>query len=168
VSGYLLGQPYGHGRTYQHTVLGTTPGAGANYSTGIGRVDRARLVFASFTLTTDSNVAARYVTIEYGGINAVARTADGAAVTVSASTTAQRFLGIYNRGPAEWNTGTDVFFPLGGLWIEAGETVAINVANIQVGDQLASIRLTFDRVEVAFDGSREAADARAENELLGG
>jgi len=152
VAGFALGQPYGHGRTEQTTIVPGTagapvaPAAGATYTYTLTRYDRARLVFAAVTLTTDSNVANRYLTIEYLDGAGVAITADGAAVTVSASTTNQRFVGVLRRGVSEWATNTDIFFPLGGVWIEAGQRVKVNVANIQATDQLSNIRLTFDRL----------------------
>lgn len=168
MTGFALGQPFGHGRTEQTTIVPGTagapvaPAAGASYTYTLTRYDRARLVFAAFTVTTDSNVANRYLTLEYLDGAGVAIVADGASVTVSASTTNQRFVGALNRSPAEWNTNTDVFFPLCGVWIEAGQRVKLNVAGIQAGDQLSNIRLTFDRLipwdeKVSEKREREAA-----------
>jgi hypothetical protein len=101
-------------------------------------------VAITFTLTTDSNVAARFVTVEalYGSGDPYV--VSGAAVTVSASTTNQRFDGSLRRGTSEWNTGTDVFFPLHGVFIDGGQTFRIHIANVQVGDQLSRIYHTFD------------------------
>jgi hypothetical protein len=171
VSGYLLGQEYGHGRTFQHTVIpGTSvdapePGAGASYTYTVRPWDRMRLVFAVFTIATDANAANRYITIEYPGGDGTSVLADGASVVLTANTTAQRFVGSYRRGPAEWNTNTDVFFPLSGLWLEVGRTVVINVANVQVGDQLSKIRLTFDSTPVREDGSEVPRELEAEQRL---
>jgi len=175
VSGYLLGQEYGHGRTFQHTVVAgvdptaPAPVAGASYTYKVGPWDRMRLVFCTFTLATDANAANRYVTIEYPGINGVSVLADGASVTVSANTSAQRFVGSLRRGPAEWNTNTDVFFPLSGFWAPVGQSIVINIANVQVGDQLSKVTMTFDSTPVRDDGSeavREVAlETRREWEL---
>jgi hypothetical protein len=165
VSGFALGQPLGHGRTEQTTIVPGTagapvaPAAGATYTYTLTRYDRARLVFAAVTLATDANVANRYLTIEYLDGAGVAIVADGAAVTVSASTTAQRFVGVLRRGTSEWATNTDVFFPLCGVWIEAGQRVKVSVANIQATDQLSNIRLTFDRL-IPHDASINEKHAR--------
>lgn len=164
MSGYLLGQEYGHGRTFQHTIIpGTSvdtaaPAAGASYTYTVTPWDRMRLVFCTFTLATDVNAANRYVTIEYPGADGVSVLTDAATVVVTANTTAQRFVGTIFRGTAEWNTNTDVFFPLSGIWLEVGRTVVINVANIQAGDQLSKIRLTFDSTPVRDDGSELAGE----------
>lgn len=146
-----LGQPYGIGLTEQQTIVVANPAAGANASLKLGAslVGNAlwwRLVGVTFKLTTDANAANRYTTVEYQGGDGVAFMADGASVLVTANTTAQRFLGSLSHGTSEWNTSTDVFFPLSGLWLELGTTVVLNVASVQVGDQLSAIRLTFDRV----------------------
>lgn len=159
MSGFTLGQPYGHGRTFQHTIIPGTaganaaPSAGANYTYVVSPWDAMRLVFCRFSLTTSAVAGNRYVTIEYPGPTGGAVVADGAAVLVGPSTTAQRFIGALGRSPAEWNTGTDVFFPLSGIWLEAGRTLTITVANIDTADQLSSIRLTFDTLQVPADGS---------------
>lgn len=160
MSGFELGQDYGHGRTFQTTIIPGTgeaaaaPAAGANYTFAVGPWDRMRLVFATFKLATDANAANRYTTIEYpGGASATAVVADGAAVVLTANTSAQRFVGMLMRGAGEWNTNTDVFFSLCGIWLEVGRTITINVANIQAGDQLSAIRLTFDVTPVRDDGS---------------
>lgn len=170
MSGYLLGQEYGHGRTFQHTVIpGTSvdtaaPAAGASYTYIVKPWDRMRLVFCTFTLATDANAANRYTTIEYPGPDGVSVLADGATVVLTANTAAQRFIGAYQRGTAEWNTNTDVFFPLSGIWLEVGRTIVINVANVQAGDQLSKIRLTFDVTPVRGDGTLEVHEAAWERD----
>jgi len=171
VSGYTLGQEYGHARTFQHTVIpgasvgAPAPVAGASYTYTVGPWDRMRLVFATFTLTTDANAANRYVTVEYPGPDGVSVLADAATVLVTANTTAQRFVASLRRGPAEWNTGTDVFFPLAGIWLEAGRTIVINIANVQAGDLLSKVRLTFDSTPVRDDGSEATRELVAEQRL---
>jgi hypothetical protein len=154
VPGFDLGQPYGHGRTQQSTiapglgVAAAAPAAGASYTFTCQPYDYWRLVFCYFELTTSATVANRLVTIQYPGVGAVNRSPDGASVLVTASTTSQPFIGQLHRGVSEWNTGTPVWFPLCGIWLQAGDQVKINVANIDTTDQLAKISMTFDRVPV--------------------
>lgn len=168
--GFDLGQPYGHGRTQQSTIVaGFSPGvslpaAGASFAYVVQPYDYWRLVFCTFTLTTSATVASRYVTVEYPWVGGVSRVADGAAVTFPASTTAQRYVGVYGRGFSEHAAGTDVFFPLSGVWLEAGSQVRLNVANIDATDQLAAISLTFDRTPVEpLDYGYENERARIED-----
>jgi hypothetical protein len=122
------------------------PAAGAVFNFTCQPYDRWRLIACRFTLTTDANAADRYVTIEYMGANNLPMMTDGAPVAVTASTTSQVFAGSLHRTVSEWNNLSDVFFPLSGLWLAAGTQIQIAVANIQVGDQLDLIRLTFDRL----------------------
>lgn len=151
MSGYALGQGYGYGLTEQTTVqpgaadAAAPPAAGAEYTFTLSRYDRARLVAVTFALTTDSNAANRFVTIEYSGPTPVSSMADPTAAAVVASQTGLRFFGALNYGNLANIANGGQVFPLSGLWIEAGQKVKIAVANIQVGDQLANIRLTFDR-----------------------
>jgi hypothetical protein len=170
--GFLLGQPASFGLTQQSTIsAGITagvnkPAAGAVFNFTCQPYDRWRLVACRFTLTTDSNVADRYVTIEYQGVNNLPFMTDGAPVAVTASTTSQVFVGSLHRTVSEWNNLSDVFFPLSGLWLEAGSQLQIAVKNIQVGDQLDLIRLTFDRLpEEPLAYGYENEGARELNEL---
>lgn len=171
MSGYTLAQSYGHGRTEQSTILVPKPAAGQGASLKLQRYDRWRLVGCVFTIDTDATGADRYLTVEYPGGSGVSQQADGAAVLVTPSTSGQRFVGSLNRGVAEWNTGTDVFFPLSGLWLEAGRTVQIAIAGVGVADQLTNVYLTFDRTLVKQDGSERIRALELAQELateLGG
>ena len=151
MSGYALGQGYGYGLTEQSTVIpgaadaAAPPAAGANYVYRLSRYDRARLVAVTFSLTTDSNAANRFVTIEYSGSTTVSNMADPTAAAVVASTTGLRFFGGLNFGNLANVANGGQIFPLSGLWIEAGSTVTVKILNVQVGDQLSGIRMTFDR-----------------------
>lgn len=170
--GFMLGQPTAYGRTQQVTVAAginpgvSVPAAGAGFTFTCQPYDMWRLVFCRFTLTTSATVADRYVTVEYPDGTGTSVASDGAAVAVEASTTAQVFAGSLNRGNSEWNNASDVFFPLCGIWLEAGRTVRIAVANIDSTDQLGAIRLTFDRVPVdPLDYGYENERARVENAM---
>lgn len=151
MSGYALGQGYGYGLTEQSTIVpgqanaAPAPAAGANYVYTLSRFDRARLIAVTFDLTTSSTDVARAVTIAYSGNSPVSAFSDPTAATVPKSVTAQGFRGALNYGTYAAPTGLPQSFPLCGIWIEAGSTVSILVAAIDTTDQLANIRLTFDR-----------------------
>lgn len=149
--GYLLGQAASYGITQQSTIVpGVTPGAavpaaGAEYTFVCQPYDRWRLVACRFELTTDSNAANRFVTIDYLDGQGVPIVSDGAAVATPATITARPYSGALTFSGGTGITGSALFFPLSGLFLEPGQRVKIAVANIQVGDQLGRIRLTFDR-----------------------
>lgn len=149
---YGLLEPFQHGRGYQKAIQSTNPAAGANFTHNVPGDSWERLIALAFTLTTDSNAANRIVTVNYGDPQGNTYTADGAAVAVTASTTAQQFYGNLRRGVAEWNTGTAVFFPLCGILLPSGSKVTITVANIQAGDQLGTIRAIYEKFETGDAG----------------
>lgn len=160
--GFLLGQSYGYGGTFQHTVVaGVSEGApkpvagAATYTFNVQPWDWMRLVFCAFTLTTDANAGARYATIEYPGPQGVSVNADGGAFTVAASTTGQRFIGQLQRGTSEHVAGGDIFFPLSGMWLEVGRPIVLTIANVGAGDLLSNVSFTFDCTPVPGDGSEE-------------
>ena len=144
MSGYALGQGYSWGRSFQDIEKEAQPAAGASFSMALPSKYTHRLVACVFTLTTDANAANRYVTVESVLGDTSLFCVGAAAVTIPASTSAQRYVGSITRGVAEWATGTDILFPLTPIFLEVGTTLKINVANIQVGDQLSKIRLGFD------------------------
>jgi hypothetical protein len=159
VSGYALGEPYGHGRSFQQTLRGATPAAGANFTFTVSGAFRSRLLACVFTLDTDANVANRYVTTELLLDDNTPFNLGAAAVTYPAATVAQRYCGSMYRGVAEWATNTDVLYPLLPVWIEEGQTIQIKVTSIQAGDTLTKIRMLFDQYPTSahwFDASDEA------------
>lgn len=161
MAGFALGQPYGHGRTFQSTI---SPGqiggfplavAGADYTASLQRYDRWRLVAVTFDLTTDANAANRYVQVQY---------LDGTGVPIARDITA--FVQVASKayhysGSLEGLVGQDgltavtASFRLSGLWLEAGQSVRIQLGAVQVGDALTNVRFTFDRTLIPADGSQD-------------
>ena len=141
-----LTQPVSDGIGYQHNLRAKNPAAGASYSVVLDSRYVWRVKHAVFTLTTDGNAANRYVTVQYLAADTNPLWVNGASVTVSANST-QRFVGSTDRGVAEWNTNTDVFFPLDKALLYDGGTFKVNVGNIQVGDTLTLMYFIFDRFE---------------------
>lgn len=146
MSGYALGQAYGSGAEVSSVIRGTDPGANTNFVLTLDSRWSWRIVACSFTLTTDANIANRYVTMEYAQDDGTVNVINAAAVLVTASSTA-RFSGSLTRGVAEWNTGTDVLFPLCPVWLFGGSTVSIIVGTKQAGDTLTKIRFVVDRIQ---------------------
>lgn len=171
MAGFTLAQPYGYGRTEQSTIYpGQSPDypapvAGASYAFHLQRYDRWRLIACAFTLTTDATVGNRYVTIEYLAANGNSAIADGAPVLVSPSTAAARYLGSLYHTVGDWNTGTDVFFPLSGLWLETGRRITVNVTNMGSTDVLSKMAFTFDRTLVDDDNSQVIRERELEQRL---
>jgi hypothetical protein len=143
MSGYALGQPISFGKTFQRIIVGANPAAGSGFTLKIDPIWSWRLVSSVFTLTTDANVANRYVTVESQDSGGNAYAVSAPAVLVTAGGTF-RFVGSINQGVGEWNTGTDALFRLTPVIMRGGDQLVIAVGNIQVGDTLTKIRFTFD------------------------
>jgi hypothetical protein len=145
-SEYLyLGQPYGgRGMSEQVVLRGNNPGAGANFSFVIPSEYQWRPLGCTFTLTTSAAVANRFVTVQYLGADGNPWNASGAAVVTVANSVA-RYDGSMYINTGSWASGTDVFFPLDPFFLRGGDTLKINVANIDVADTLTLIYFTFDK-----------------------
>lgn len=146
---------YGYG--WQEVVTIANPAAGAEVTYPITGQYQTRVHSIVFLLTTGAAVANRYVTVQYLGGDGVPFAYSGAAVLVTASSTAQ-FSGDVNRGTAEWNAGTGVFFPLADAILNPGEQVKIDVDSIQAADTLTAIRLMVDRYPTGPRGYPEGVD----------
>lgn len=166
MTGFTLGQPYGHGRTEQSTVRPgqlagfPLPAAGADYTATLQRYDRWRLIALTFDLVTDANAANRYVQVQYldGTGQPIARDIT-AAVQVASKT-------FHYAGALDGLVGVDALtdvtasFRLSGLWLEAGQRINVQVGAVQVGDVFSSMRFTFDRTLVPGDGTQDLVDDR--------
>jgi hypothetical protein len=149
---YALLEPFSYNRGYRKLISPASPAAGATYTHTVPGDAWERLLAITFLLTTSATVADRLVTIDYAPKGGNTFLSDGAAVTVSASTTNQAFNGSSERGQSEWNTGTSVFFPLWGGFLEAGWTFKINVGAIDTTDQLSGINFMVEKFEVGHEG----------------
>lgn len=161
MAGFTLGQPYGHGRTEQSTVRPgqldgfPLPVAGADYVCSLQRHDRWRLIAVTFDLASDANAANRYVQVQYLDGTAVPIARDITAFAQVASKT------VHYSGALDGLVGQDALtnvtagFRLSGLWLEAGQRIAVSLGNVQVGDLLSNMRFTFDRTLIPGDGSQD-------------
>jgi hypothetical protein len=137
-------RPFGKARGVQEPFAIANPAAAAD---GVFTVDGRglrRLVSIVFTLTTSADVADRYVTVEYEGGDGLPFAVNAAGVLVTALST-QRFAGSISRGNSEWNTGTDVLFPLEDVFLYPSNVLRINVAAVQATDALSGIRGVLER-----------------------
>jgi len=140
-----LGQPYGgRGMSEQVVFRGNNPGAGSNFSFVIPSEYQWRPLGCTFTLTTSAVVANRFVTVQYLGSDGNPWNASGAAVVTAANSVA-RYDGSMYINTGSWASGTDVFFPLDPFFLRGGDTLKINVTNIDVADTLTLIYFTFDK-----------------------
>jgi hypothetical protein len=147
-----LVQPFGYGLAYPDWLDVATPAAGATQSVTVDGAWSVRIVAARATLTTDANVANRLVTLDFVNARGVTYAANGASVVVTAGTSAQVFEWDRNRSVSEWNTNTPVWAPLLDEIIPPGFSVKFNVANIQVGDTLTSLRLWVEKFPTGARG----------------
>jgi hypothetical protein len=149
VSGYLAGFAGLWAEAVPHISEPVNPAAGAGYTLQLDGRYWWRLHGATFTLGTDSNAANRLVTVQYGMADLNPLVIGEAALVVVASTTALRFVGSVDRGDSEWNSNTDVMFPLTNYPILGGRPFQIAIANAQAGDTLTAIKLAWWRLPTA-------------------
>lgn len=146
-----LGQPFSRPRgsrvrTQQVVLQGQPVAAGAPFVLVMDSTYAWRPLACIFTLQTSGAAANRYVTVEYQRVAGPTWCVNAAAV-LSTAGEVDRYVGSATRGAAEWNTGTDVLFPLEPLWLAGGDQLAVEVANMDAADQLSGLVFVFDRVQ---------------------
>ncbi len=150
-------------RGWEEVVYGTQPAAGANFAATNDSRFESRLLSVTFQLVTDANVANRFVSVDYEDGNGKLFCRCGIQGAVTAGTTA-RFAFSSQRTISEANVNNDVFAALQPAIVKGGQSVQINVANKQAGDQLSNIVLLFERY---LSGQRELRLAMAEADIYG-
>lgn len=121
------------------------PAAGATASLVLAGDYEWVVLSAVWEFTSDANAANRFLSLQALADDGNPLLVAGAAIVVTANTTAQRFAGSVDRGVAEWAANTDILFPIPRLRLGQGMTLKINVTNIQATDQLRNIKFLFER-----------------------
>src|SRR2546429_9364506 len=133
----------GVGLGQQLPFIGTPPAAGANF---IFACDgRARRLFKSlvFNVSLANAGANRLVTVEYRGKDALPFSVNEA-TTLQVINTSERYSGSIAYTVSDFNTGTDLMFPLDPVYLEPGDTLNIIIAGIDAGDTITNIRGVLD------------------------
>jgi hypothetical protein len=117
------------------------PAAGANLTLTLPPAHFTILSSVQFALSTDANAANRYVNVDYIGRGAVQQIRNAATVVVTANATSQVFQFDTAHTVSEWNSNTAVYAPLLEMPLPAGWAVRITVDSVQVGDQIASVKV---------------------------
>jgi hypothetical protein len=133
------------GRGFLDVITPPDPAAGANITVALGGQRFAIVRSVIVTLTTDANVANRFLSVDYKWGTRFTLMRNAATVLVTASTTNQVFQFDNQHTVSEWNTGTMVFAPLSPIPLFAGVGVSLTVDSIQATDQLSSCKILIER-----------------------
>lgn len=148
----------GYSKAYEEWVPVASPAAGANAQIVVPGQFATRLIAITFRLVTDANAANRIATVDYQDGAGNTFVSSGASAVQTASLT-QDYFGDTERGVAEWNTNTPVWFPIADVILMPGRIVQVTVANKQATDQLSRIFAVFERYPTGPRGYDEAQSA---------
>lgn len=127
-------------------VLGAQPAAGAGFVFKLDATWGWRFRAVRFRLVADANAANRFVTVDYCDAEGTVWESNPAlAVQIAAATQDYDFARNRNIGVSGIATQPQ-FTTLTDVWLPPGWQLRINVANVQVGDQLSAIRLYVDKL----------------------
>jgi hypothetical protein len=145
-------QPFVHGVGYQDFVPLPQPAAGANLAFTVESRNLIRVLGARCNVTTDANVANRFVSLDY--INARGQTMmrNAVATVVVGSTTNLKFEWNAQRADGAFVANCPVLAPVFPLFLSPGSQVQITVDSIQVGDQISLASLVIERFDSGAPG----------------
>lgn len=132
---------FGYGLAFPDWLDITAPAAGATASYTVPGQYSQRIVAARLLITTDANAANRLITLDFLNARGITYAQNGAAVVVTANTSAQVFEWHRNRTVSEWAANTPVWAPLLDAFLPPGFVVKFNVLNIQATDAISGLRL---------------------------
>lgn len=137
----VLEEPFGIGRLLPDHLIVAAPAAGAGAIFKLDSRWQWRFQSVRFSLATDANVANRFVSVDYCDPEGNVWIRNAAAVVVTAGTAAQEYSFDGGRAVSEWAANTPVLAPLNRTFVPGGWQLRVNVANVQVGDQLTAVDL---------------------------
>lgn len=118
-----------------------SPAAGAGLVFALDSRWQWRFVSVRFTLTTDVNVANRVPTVDYCDPEGNVWLRNSVYTVLAAGVTAQEYDYAIDANGGQAAATFPIVGRLSRLWLPGGWQMRVNVANVQVGDQLANFRL---------------------------
>lgn len=140
-------QPFAHGLGYQDIVSVTTPAAGANAIFTVEGRNWIRILGARANITTDANVANRFVSLDYITPRGLTYMRNAAGLVLTASTTNQKFEWSAQRTDAQWAANTPVLAPLFPAFLAPATVVQVTVDSIQATDAVTLVTLLVERFD---------------------
>jgi hypothetical protein len=120
-------------------VYAASPAVATDFTVQVTGGKFVRLVSVFCNLDTDSNAAAREVTLEYRDSAGRVFCSTGAPVTVSADSANDYVFSAF-QPEAVWPIDTRIVVPLSPILLTPTWTWALHIVNAQVGDQLSAVR----------------------------
>lgn len=139
-----LTQPISAGIGQQLPLRIANPAAGANVAQSIPGDGLYRLLSLVFTVTLANAGSNRLVTVEYRGADNLPFSVNEA-TTLQVINTAERYAGSISYSVSDFNTGTDLMFPLDPVFLFPGNTLNVVIAGINASDQISDIRGVWER-----------------------
>lgn len=145
-------QPFSFGVGYQDFVQIANPGNGLNASFTVEGRNFVRVIGARATLTTDANVANRFLSLDYINARVTTFLRNAAGLVVTASTTNQAFEWNAQRTDAQWAANTPVLLGVYPCFLAPGTVVQFTVDNKQATDTLTNVSLLIERFDTGNVG----------------
>jgi hypothetical protein len=130
-----------------HVIAVGKPAAGGGFTVEVPGAVLWRPVALVFTQVNAAAVASRYTTVSYQQGSGVVLAVNAAPVLTTTGET-WRFVGSAWRTVSEWNTGTDILFPLAPILLDDECSIVVAIASANAGDQLSGITLTVEQYDL--------------------
>lgn len=140
-------EPFGHGVGYQDFIPLPTPAAGANLAFIVESRNWIRLLAAMATITTDANVANRFVSLDFITPRGTTYCRNAGGFVEAATNNGVVYSWSEQRTDSAKVAGGSALLPLSSIFLPPGTTVQITVDAKQATDAITAASLTVERFD---------------------
>jgi hypothetical protein len=145
-------EPFGHGVGYQDFFTLTSPAAGTNLSFIVESRNWIRLLAAMATITTDANVANRFVSLDFITPRGTTYMRNAGGFVETATNNGVVYAWTEQRTDSAKVAGGSALLPLSSIFLPPGTTVRFTLDAIQATDAITAASLTVERFDTGAIG----------------
>lgn len=138
-------EPFAHGLGFQDFIRPANPAAGANLAVVTDGRFWTRVLGAMATITTDANVANRFVSLDFISPAGFTYMRNGGGFVETATNGGKVYCWSEQRTDSANVAGGTALLPVSSIFLAPGSTIQITVDAKQATDAITSVTLTVER-----------------------
>lgn len=145
-------EAFSAGVGYQDWIQPANPAAGANLAVVVESRNWIRVLAAVATITTDANVANRFVSLDYITARGTTYCRNAGGFVEAAGNGGKVYTWSEQRTDSANVAGGSALLPASSMFIPPGSTIQLTVDNKQATDTITSVILTVERFDTGAVG----------------
>jgi hypothetical protein len=145
-------EPFGYGQGYPDWIFPANPGANTNLAVVVDARNWIRVIAVIATITTDANVANRWVSVDFITAQGKTYLRNGGGFVETATNGGKVYAWSEQRTDSASIAGGSAVLPVSSIFLAPGTTVQITVDGKQAGDTITAAVLTVERWDTGPTG----------------